>query len=128
MTSKFRQTSQVARALWELLRYDLVLLLFGFGAIHRDISGLTARPRPAVEATELITSLDIAMSLYWRRVHCLQRSAVLTRILRGHGVDGRLVIGYRSVPFFSHAWVEVGGRVVSDSQTYKDRLCTLEAI
>jgi hypothetical protein len=47
------------------------------------------------------------------------------RLLRKHDVVARLVIGYRPVPFFSHAWVEVNGRVVNDSPAYRERLQVL---
>jgi len=38
------------------------------------------------------------------------------------------VIGYRAAPFFSHAWVEVGGRAANDSPTYQKRLQVLERL
>jgi len=38
------------------------------------------------------------------------------------------VIGYRAAPFFSHAWVEVAGRVVNDSPIYQMRLQVLERL
>jgi hypothetical protein len=43
-------------------------------------------------------------------------------------MDGRLVIGYRLLPFFSHAWVEIEGLVVGDSPAYKTRLRVLETV
>jgi transglutaminase superfamily protein len=47
------------------------------------------------------------------------------RLLRARGVVARLLIGYRPVPFLSHAWVEVEGRVVNDSPAYRKRLHVL---
>jgi hypothetical protein len=47
------------------------------------------------------------------------------RLLRKRGVVARLVIGYRPVPYFFHAWVEVNGQIVNDSTTYQDRLQVL---
>jgi hypothetical protein len=38
------------------------------------------------------------------------------------------VIGYRPSPFFSHAWVEVDGRIVNDSPVYQERLFVLERL
>jgi hypothetical protein len=54
-----------------------------------------------------------------KRAACLQRSAVATWLLRRHGVPAELVIGYRPLPFESHAWVEVDGQVVNDLPQYK---------
>ena len=70
----------------------------------------------------------LATCLYWKPVLCLQRSVCAVRLLRSHGVAARLVIGYRPSPFFSHAWVEVDGRVVNSSPAYKTRLRVLYSI
>ncbi len=59
-------------------------------------------------------AVDCACGLYPRTTACLQRSIVLTRLLRRHGVAAILVLGAQHYPFFSHAWVEVDGRVVND--------------
>jgi hypothetical protein len=57
----------------------------------------------------------VACTLYFKPVHCLQRSAALTRLLRHRGIPAELVIGIQSVPIGSHAWVEVRGDIVSDA-------------
>jgi hypothetical protein len=62
---------------------------------------------------------------YWKPIRCLQRSIVTARLMRHHGIAAEVVIGYRAAPFFSHAWVEVGGRAVSDSPVYQQRLRVL---
>jgi len=58
----------------------------------------------------------------------LQRSIVTARVMRRHGIPAEVVIGYRPSPFFSHAWVEVAGRVVNDSPAYQRRLRVLERL
>jgi hypothetical protein len=45
---------------------------------------------------------------------CLPRSLALFRFLRMMGLPAEHVIGCRRAPFFAHAWVECGGRVVLD--------------
>jgi hypothetical protein len=65
---------------------------------------------------------------YWKPIRCLQRSMVTARLMRNHGIPAEVVIGYRAAPFFSHAWVEVGGRVVSDSPVYQKTLLVLERL
>jgi len=37
-------------------------------------------------------------------------------VLRRKGVAARMVIAVRKLPFGGHAWVEVNGEVVNDSQ------------
>ena len=119
----------VIRALGELVRYDLIHPLHGFGRIYRHVERQQVAPRAFQPETDALVceAVSLATCLYWKRVYCLQRSAVTARMLKKSGIDARLVIGYRPSPFFSHAWVEVNGRVVNDSPAYKERmhvLCT----
>jgi len=115
------------RALWELLRYDIVYSIFGFSRIHREMDALRVRSQSTDSeiATSICDAVSLAACFYWKPALCLQRSVAAARMLRKYGVDGRLVIGYRPSPFLSHAWVEVGDRVVNDSQSYKRRLLVL---
>jgi len=116
------------QALWELARYDVVQSMLGFRRIYlrverQQVAETGSRPLPA----QVCDAVSLATCFYWKRVYCLQRSAVAALLLRKSGIGGRLVIGYRPSPFFSHAWVEVDGRVVNDSPAYKERmhvLCT----
>lgn len=65
---------------------------------------------------------------YWKPIRCLQRSIVTARMMRDRGIPAEVVIGYRATPFFSHAWVEVAGRVANDSSIYQRRLQVLERL
>jgi Transglutaminase-like superfamily len=117
----------VVRALWELVRYDLVNVTSGFQRIYRQVAGLhvkSRRRKPQLDAL-VCDAVLLATCLYWKPVLCLQRSVAATRVLRKQGIHGRLVIGYRPAPFMSHAWVEVDSRVVNDSPGYKERLQVL---
>jgi hypothetical protein len=117
----------VLRALCELIRYEAVMSLRGFGCMQRQlsrqsISGKTANPGLESAVCEAVL---LATCLYWKPVLCLQRSVCTVRLLRNRGIMARLVIGYRPQPFFSHAWVEVDGRVVNGSSVYQKRLRVL---
>lgn len=106
-----------AQAWVELLYLDVVGLR-GFSAVHQCVS--RTRPR-AVEATPetitaIVESTKTAIALYFKGAQCLQRSAVVTRLLRRHGVKADMMIGCRVPPLEAHAWVEVAGDVVSDYQ------------
>jgi hypothetical protein len=120
----------VARAFWELLRYDVVMRVWGFRGVHEDLH--RTRPRPAKRnpaAQDAIgEAMKWALSLYWKQALCLQRSVAAVRLFRRYGIAANLVIGYRSTPFLSHAWVEVEGRVVNDSPVYQQRLFALDRI
>ena len=114
----------------ELVRFELLQALGGFRRIHASVRNA---PRlPVVGAPHLVSEVCEAINrvacFYWKPVLCLQRAAVTTRLLRRHGVDACMVIGYRPSPFLSHAWVEVGGTIVNDSPAYQERLIVLDRL
>lgn len=120
----------VIRAFWELLRFECINALLGFRQVYRQVERqrVVERSVDAAAVSTICDAVSLAACFYWKQVYCLQRSAVAVRLLRMSGIHASLVIGYRPSPFFSHAWVEVGGRVVNDSPVYKERmhvLCTL---
>ena len=114
----------VFRALYEIFRYDAILRLRGSGQTLRQVSRQSVHLNPANRELEqaICDAVLLATCLYWKPVLCLQRSVCTARLLRKHGVNARLVIGYRPAPFFAHAWVEVDGRVVYGSPAYQSRL------
>jgi hypothetical protein len=105
------------------LRAYVQLLLVESYLRKEDFKGLYERVRncPIERATlepslvsAICEAMDFACIWYWKHALCLQRSAALTCLLRHHGVAANLVIGAQHMPFRSHAWVEVEGRVVND--------------
>jgi len=122
-----KQAWLVFNALYELARYDVVSSWRGSANIHRRLGRRPVTPKPISD--ELVRSIChatlVAACLYWKPVLCLQRSVCTVRLLRKRGVAARLVIGYRTAPFFSHAWAEVEGRIVNDSPAYRERLQVL---
>ena len=119
-----RSAAYIAWALYELLRHDLVAVFAGFQGIHRRLLRTGIRRSPAAPAVQvaICRAMDGAVAVYPKRVMCLQRSMVTVSLLRKSGVGASLVVGYRPAPFFSHAWVEVGDRVVDDQPAYRQRL------
>lgn len=117
----------VFRALYEMVRYEVVLSLLGSGRILSQLRRQTISTRSAGTGTEktICDAVLLATCFYWKPVLCLQRAVCTVRLLRRHGIHARLVIGYRPSPFFSHAWVEVDGRVVYGSAAYQQRLMPL---
>jgi hypothetical protein len=114
----------VLQALRALIRYDVVHTW-----LERPVLRLPAPrlPPPADSALErsICDAVLTATCFYWKPVLCLQHAVCVVRLLRARGVRAHLVIGYRAVPFFSHAWVEVDGRVVNDSPAYRSQLQVL---
>ena len=117
----------VFRALYEIARYDVVLSLLGSGRILSQLKqqSFTARIASAEFEKTICDAVLLATCFYWKPVLCLQRAVCTVRLLRKYGIHARLVIGYRPSPFFSHAWVEVDGRVLYGSAAYQKRLMPL---
>lgn len=130
MTQRVQYLLLVLRALCGLALYDATNALFGFGHIQRQLKWQS----PVAKAADpelrqaVCNAVLLATCVYWKPVLCLQRSVCAVRLLRSYGIAAKLVIGYRPAPFFSHAWVEVDGRVVNGSAAYQSRmrvLCTV---
>jgi Transglutaminase-like superfamily len=119
-----RQVRLLLSALYELARYEVNIRSRGSGRILSQLKLQTVTAKPAGRELEqaVCDAVLLATCLYWKPVLCLQRAVCTVRLLRRRGLPARLVIGYRPSPFFSHAWVEVDGRVVYGSPAYQKRL------
>ena len=125
-----KEVRLVFRALYEIARYELVLSLRGSGCILSQLKRQSVAARTAGAELEkaICDAVLLATCFYWKPVLCLQRAVCTVRLLRRHGIHARLAIGYRPTPFFSHAWVEVDGRVVYGSAAYQKRLMPLHVV
>jgi hypothetical protein len=113
-----------------LAAFDLASRL-GFARLHawiRRCPPANAGRRRAVTPDEIVWAVDEACVWYVKRAMCLQRSVVATWLLRRHGWSAELVIGCRPLPFESHAWVELDGRVVNDRQQYRTAFTVLDRL
>lgn len=119
-----KQVLRVTSALYELFRYEVGIRSGGAGRILSQLrlQPVAAKPTGRELEQALCDAVLLATCFYWKPVLCLQRAVCTVRLLRRHGIAARLVIGYRPSPFFSHAWVEVNGRVVYGSPAYQKRL------
>jgi Transglutaminase-like superfamily len=115
------------RALFEITRYEVIVSLRGSGRILSQLKRQSIKARPTSQELEktICDAVHLATCFYWKPVLCMQRAVCTVWLLRRYGIVARLVIGYRPSPFFSHAWVEVDGRVVYGSAAYQRRLMPL---
>ena len=119
----------VFRALYEIARYEVTLSLLGSGRILSQLKRQSVAETTSAELEKTICdAVLLATCFYWKPVLCLQRAVCTVRLLRRNGIHARLVIGYRPSPFFSHAWVEVEGRVLYGSAAYQKRLLPLHVV
>jgi hypothetical protein len=122
-------TVHTLEAIAGLVLYDAVSLL-GFARSHALVRRCpTLKRQPAEDVTPRIChAVAEACVWYVKKVHCLERSAVATWMLRLHGVPADMVIGFRPMPMQSHAWVEVDGQVVNDRPQYQKFFRVLERL
>lgn len=121
-------TAMVVEAYFELIFHDLFISTRDFAALHAAIRAFTLRPRTPRLRTRVIVcqALDVACALYPKQALCLQRSAVLVRMLRRRGIAASLVIGVQKIPFKAHAWVEVAGEVINDRVAIREKFLVME--
>ena len=124
-----KKVELAVRALYEIVRYEVVLSLLGSGRILSQLKRQSVASKTSAELEKAICdAVLLATCFYWKPVLCLQRAVCTVRLLRRYGIQARLVIGYRPSPFLSHAWVEVEGRVVYGSAAYQKRLTPLHVV
>ncbi len=124
-----RLTILTARAWLGLCAFD-VRRAAGFSRMHARLRRCAPRPRHKTRLApeDIAWAVEEACVWYVRRTPCLQRSVVATQLLRSHGFEAELVIGYRPLPFESHAWVEIDRRVVNDRPQYQKFFTVLERL
>lgn len=127
-----RNIRLVAEVLIELFVYDVRSRVLGFRSAYDSARPVTWRrrmeTRDKVLEHEIQEAVDQGCCFYVKHVRCLQRSIVSARIMRRRGLSPHVRIGYRTDPFFGHAWVEVDGDVVGDSRAYRRKLNVLDTI
>lgn len=110
-------------ALCCLALFDVALTVCSLNAVCSAIARWPVWMRRVPDRFRLIGNICAAVNAaciwYPRKAMCLQRSAVTTWLLRNRGIEARLVIGARSMPFAAHAWVEAEGIVVNDFPTVR---------
>jgi len=123
-----RKLSLYLRVTLELVRYDFLFAWRGLEGVRRRRALRAVNGNAEQQEAAVCEALRSMAPFYWKPILCLQRSIVTARIMRGRGIPAEVVIGYRPAPFFSHAWVEVAGRVTNDSPVYQTRLQVLDRL
>jgi Transglutaminase-like superfamily/Coenzyme PQQ synthesis protein D (PqqD) len=98
---------------------DAILKIDGFSSLHRTVKKWKLAVNKSSDAEMIVkgcATVDRACTWHPKQELCLQRSAVAACLLRSLGVPAEMVIGVHKMPFYGHAWVEVGGTVVNDHE------------
>jgi hypothetical protein len=108
----------VFQALLDLFLFDVALSARSLKYLCEFVKGRQVAKIPHGAADNLIGpicgAVETACVLYPKKAMCLQRSAVLTCLLRRAGIPAHMVVGVRIMPFLAHAWVEANGTVLND--------------
>src|SRR5437879_9373685 len=119
----------VLEGYWLLIQIEALMVFRGLGVLHGLVRGSAVRTIKQNRASctdELCRAMDLACVFYPKRVMCLQRSAATTLLLRRYGIRAEMVIGAQMLPFKSHAWVELAGKVINDKPTMLEMYRPLE--
>ena len=123
------QWLSLVAALGALVCVDVMMRLAGFQRFHRLVRKwptLGRRPPDASRVERICTAVDRAAVFYIKKAWCLQRSATAVCLLRTFGAPAELVIGVQKIPFYAHAWAEIGGTVVNDHPIVQRRYTVIE--
>ncbi len=115
----------------------LALRLVGFQRCKAALSRLAPRAETAVagrsvasieQAQQVARMVQAASRHGLRRANCLEQSLVLWWMLLRRGVPAGLRIGVRKAEgcVNAHAWVELGGVVLNDTEDVHQRYATFE--
>lgn len=111
-------TLTVLQALFDLFVFDVALSARSLKYLCEFVKKRPVAAAPHGPAGNLIGAIcgavERACVLYPKKAVCLQRSAVLTCMLRRAGISAHMVVGVRIMPFLAHAWVAANGTVLND--------------
>ena len=117
------------RALFALFRAAYCVKRSGFegvvSMIAREPSSNTSRADPAVIIRTAVASLNRVFVYDFSGNKCLTYSLALLLMLRRRLPSMRLVVGVKTRPFHSHAWVEHEGRVINDDPDLRNKLAVI---
>lgn len=74
---------------------------------------------------EIMDCVNFLMPFFFVDNPCLFYAFVLTYLLKNKGICSNLVVGVKTRPFISHAWVEIEGSVVGDDAELRNKLSVI---
>jgi len=108
----------LAKAIAALALFDLLGLSRQFVTMYNFLKSCPIATWPATDgaARRICEAVNEACVWYPKHVLCLQRSAVITCLLRSAGVPAQMVMGAQKIPFKAHAWTEVAGSPINEKR------------
>ncbi|WP_338525146.1 lasso peptide biosynthesis B2 protein [Pseudomonas batumici] len=119
----------IIKALYALLRAAFCVRFGGFKRVMSVETESHSRTLTADDHDEILNrakaSLNKVFFLDFSKNKCLTYSLALTLILRRKIPSVKLIVGVRTRPFLSHAWVEQDNRVISDDPDLRNKLAVI---
>jgi hypothetical protein len=107
---------------------DIALRVLGFARTMR-LTRFLGGNRDADVADPVIRqtlhNIIVATALYPGRSKCLEQTVASFVLLRRRGVRVQMRLGVQPYPFFAHAWLEMDGRPLTESQEVVSRFALL---
>jgi hypothetical protein len=113
-----RKSLSILYVLWAvtcLVTVQVIRKVLGFGMLYSVMikSRQTEREPQKTDLCVLLHALQIARSIYFMQVKCLDYAAAGTLFFRSCGWSVELVLGVIFSPFIAHAWIEYEGEVIT---------------
>ncbi|WP_158685951.1 lasso peptide biosynthesis B2 protein [Achromobacter spanius] len=116
---------RTALTLWHT---GIILKTKGYAGVVSAIKNTSVRSRAAQRPDNLqrlMAHLNRAFIIDISSNKCLAYSLALCLLARRAGHNARLVVGVRTRPFASHAWVEINKEVVNDDPNLRRKLAVI---
>jgi hypothetical protein len=130
----FSEWLLLAEAWWLLLAFSLVLHWVSYERLKNSTPPMTQEisdsSRFLAFAQRLQRLVELASRLHWVSMTCLVRSLTLRWMLIRRGIPARLRIGAKKslVGVHAHAWVEIMGQAIGESEDIDERFKILKPI
>lgn len=127
-SSKKISKALILKSILTLLQVSVILHFSGIRGIINQIKKYKEQPLKAPsskELSQLSGVLDIAVSIFPKKIYCLAWSSAFVLMALKRGWKCSLVIGVQSPPFYAHAWAESNNQVINDSPIIQKQLAVL---
>jgi Transglutaminase-like superfamily len=110
-----------------LLKKQRLMGALGFLASLASLASPDNRMSPSPESYSLAAAraLEAACLIYPKKTTCLPFAVTLAALHYQRQYTCDFVIGVQNLPFYAHAWVEVEGKVICDTQDLKEKLALI---
>jgi hypothetical protein len=123
-----RRPPGVLKCLLLLATSDFSLRVLGFARTTR-LARFLGGNREAEVADQVIRqtlhNIIVATALYPGRSKCLEQTVASFVLLRRRGARVQMRLGVQPYPFFAHAWLEMNGHPLTESQEVISRFALL---